>query len=150
MVVHTQRFGDLDVDPATLIQLDEGLLGFPEERHYCLLESTPGGSVRWMQSVERPELAFLVVDPYEFFEEYEVHLSDALAAEMALDRPAEAAVLALLSIQEEKRVTANLLGPVVINTRTRRGKQVVLDDARYGTRHELLLPPARVCAGSAA
>ncbi len=96
-----------------------------------------------MQCVERPELAFLVVGPHEFFADYEVYLGDDTAKEMALQKPEEAAVLALVSIQEGKAVTANLVGPVVVNTRTRRGKQIVLDNDQYTTRHTLCtLAPA--------
>ncbi len=137
MVVQTARFGAVEVDAARLIELEEGLLGFPQERRYCLLQVKEGSPFKWMQSVERPELAFLVVGPHEFFRDYEVFLGDEAAAEMALEKPEDAAVLALVSIQEDQAVTANLMGPVVVNTRTGRGRQIVLDNDKYTTRHRL-------------
>jgi flagellar assembly factor FliW len=137
MVVQTSRFGEVEVDAARIIELEGGLLGFPQERRYCLLEAKAGSPFQWMQSVERPELAFLVVGPHEFFADYEVFLGDETAAEMALEKPEEAAVLALVSVQEDQAVTANLVGPVVVNTRTGRGRQIVLDTDQYTTRHRL-------------
>lgn len=137
MQVKTLRFGEIAVEPSSLLEVPRGLLGFPEERRYCLLEAGNGAPVQWLQSVERPELAFLVISPHEFFPGYEVYLDDEAVAELGLARPEEAAILALLSIQEDKSVTANLVGPIVVNTRTRQGLQVVLDADRYSTRHAL-------------
>ena len=118
MVIQTSRFGEVKVDASRLIELEEGLLGFPQERRYCLLQAKPGSPFHWLQSVERPELAFLVVGPHEFFPDYEVLLGDETARDMALEKPEEAAILTLVSIQEDRAVTANLVGPVVVNTRT--------------------------------
>lgn len=142
MLARTTRFGEIVVEPSSLLELPQGLLGFPEERCYCLLVSGPESPVQWLQSVARPELAFLVVNPHEFFPDYEVFLEDDAAAELGLEQPEEAAILALLSLQEDRSVTANLVGPIVVNTRTRQGLQVVLDADRYSTRHALTPAPA--------
>ena len=137
MLIQTLRFGEIEVDDSRLILLEQGLLGFPEDHQYCLLDTRPDSPLRWLQSAERPELAFLVVDPYDCFTGYEIDVEDAVADELELRGPEEAAVLALVSVQEGPSFTANLLGPVVINTRTGRGRQIVLDSERYTTRHEL-------------
>ncbi len=150
MTIETLRFGSIDVDPSGVITLDDGLIGFPDAQRYCLLEHRPGGSVKWLQSLEHPELAFLVINPHEFFADYEVELADDTARDMHLTEPGDAAVLALVSVQEERRLTANLLGPVVINTRTGRGRQVVLDSDHYTTRHPLGESKPAACACSAA
>jgi flagellar assembly factor FliW len=150
MVVDTVRFGEIEIEPSRVLTLDEGLLGFPEQRRYCLLEHAPGSPVQWLQSVDEPGLAFLVVNPHDFFVDYELELSDELATAMELERPEEAAVLVLVSVQESRRLTANLVGPVVINTRTGRGRQLVLDSDCYTTRHLLGVAAPQACACSAA
>jgi len=135
MVIQTARFGEIDIDPEGIINIEEGLLGFPEENRFCLLETKPGSPFRWFQAVDRGELAFLVINPYDFFSDYEIFLEDEVAEEMMLAKPEDAAVLALVSIQDAESLTANLVGPVVVNTRTGKGMQVVLDGERYSTRH---------------
>ena len=79
MQIETARFGQIEVDSSKIISLDQGLIGFPEERRFCILEDERWGPLRWLQSVERPELAFLVVNPYEFFVDYEVLIDDEVA-----------------------------------------------------------------------
>jgi flagellar assembly factor FliW len=150
MQIETLRFGQIEVQQSLLVDLDEGLIGFPEERRFCILEDDRWGPMRWLQSVDRPDLAFLVVNPYEFFAGYEVLIEDDLAEEMALERPDDAAVLSLVSIQEEGELTANLLGPLVINSRTGRGVQLALNSDCYSTRHSLGKIEPKKRAGSAA
>ncbi len=135
MVIQTVRFGEIEIDDSSIIRLEEGLLGFPEHQLFCLLEGKPGSPFRWLQSIERAALAFLVINPYEFFTDYEIYLDDDTASAMDLSKPEEAGVLALVSVQEGKSLTANLVGPVIVNTRTGRGRQLVLDSERYCTRH---------------
>jgi len=150
MQIETSRFGQIEVDSSRIINLDQGLIGFPEERRFCLLEDERWGPLRWLQSVERPGLAFLVVNPYEFFADYEVIIEDGVAEDMALERPEDAAVLSLVSIQEEGDLTANLVGPLVVNSRTGRGVQLVLDRECYSTRHSLGKVESNRRTGSAA
>jgi len=150
MTIETARFGEIEVEDDRMITLQEGLLGFPEHRRFLLLEHRPGSPLKWLQSVDQPELAFMVVNPHEFFLDYEVDLGDELAAEMGLHCPEQAAVLVIVSVQERQRLTANLLGPVVINTQTGAGRQVVLDSECYTTRHLLAAAVPQTCAACTA
>jgi flagellar assembly factor FliW len=143
--IPTTRFGRLAVDPAEVITLPRGLFGFPAAHRYVLLDHTPGGPFKWLQSVDDPALAFVVVDPYQFFPEYEFELDEERARRLGIDRPEEARILTTVTLRSApKEVTANLLGPLVVGTRTLRAEQLVLDAERYSTRHPLpLLRPAR-------
>lgn len=135
MVIQTTRFGEIDIETERVIELPDGLIGLPEERRFCLLESGLDSPFRWLQSIDRGDLAFLVINPYDFFSDYEIYVADEVAEELKLNQPEEAGVLALVSIQEGKSLTANLIGPVVVNTRTGAGRQLVLENERYSTRH---------------
>lgn len=139
MLVDTCRFGELEIDPDTIIALDEGLFGFTHTRRYCLLEHTPESPFRWLQSVEDADVAFLVVDPMDFFGDYAVELDDAQADNLGLADPDDAAVLNIVTIAENYGdTTVNLLAPIVINTKTRRARQVILENEAYGTQHRLV------------
>ena len=132
----TLRFGAIEIPEEAVLTFRQGLLGFGEAQRFCLLPYAPSHVLRWLQSVDDPTLAFLTVEPHQFFPSYEIVLSDADKRSLELDRSGDAAVLALLTIsRDQEAVTADLAGPIVINIRNRRGRQIVVDDPRYGTRH---------------
>ena len=136
MQIETLRFGAIEIPEEAVLTFPQGLLGFGEAQRFCLLPYAPSHVLRWLQSVDDPTLAFLTVEPHQFFPSYEIVLSDADMRSLELDRPGDAAVLALLTIsRDQEAVTADLAGPIVVNIRNRRGRQIVVDDPRYGTRH---------------
>ena len=133
----TTRFGEITVPADQFIELPGGLLGFETTQQYCLLESSPGSPLQWLQATTDPTLAFVVVNPYAFFPDYAFSIDDADVERLGLQSPEEVATLTLVSINE-RAITTNLLGPIVINRTNRRARQLVLTDSPYTTRHPLL------------
>jgi flagellar assembly factor FliW len=139
MRIATCRFGELEIKPESVFSIAEGLFGFAHARRYCLLEHTPESPFRWLQSVDQPEVAFVVIDPLEFFPDYLVEIADPEAEALGLHSPDDAAILNIVTIAENYRdTTVNLLAPVVVNTRTRKAKQLILANEAYDTKHRLL------------
>ena len=133
--LNTTRFGELEVDPETLIDLPAGLIGFPAAKKFVLLEYTPPFS--WLQCVELPDLAFVVVSAAEFGEEYSFELPFQDRA-VDLNETDDVAIFNLVTIRPDASLsTVNLKAPVVVNLRNRKGRQVILDDPRYPTRMPL-------------
>ena len=132
MQVHSTRFGDIDVDEDRLVRFDEGPLGFPLAVRFALVDVAENEDFYWLQSVDDPELAFLTTVPWPFFPDYAPELPDELRDRLEIIDPVDATVLCLLSVDRDAgEVRANLLGPVVINTRTRKAAQVVLYDQEW-------------------
>ncbi len=139
MNVFTTRFGVIVVDDSAIIETPEGLYGFEEVRKFCLVGNRPSSPFKWLQSLDDSSLAFVVADPFLFFPDYEVFLSDEDTESLALRSPEQAVVLAIVTVPSKPwRVTANLVAPLVLNVETRQARQVVLTDPRYTTRHRLL------------
>jgi flagellar assembly factor FliW len=135
----TTRFGDLEVRDEDVIQVPEGILGFGSDKRYVLLEDPQQEPFLWFQSLDDPQLAFVLVDPHLFFPDYQVAISREEIADLELKDASEARILVVLVVSEDPgKITANLKGPLVLNPRTRQAKQVVLLDEQYGTRHPLL------------
>ena len=143
MQITTTRFGTIEVRDDALLSFPEGLLGFETVQQYCLLEHVPGSPFLWLQATTNPSLAFVTVDPFEFFHEYDVAINDADAEYLRLESPEEVRVLTIVTIGEGI-VTTNLVGPIVVNHKLGLARQVVLSDYRYGTRHSLLASPEPV------
>lgn len=148
--ITTSRFGELDIDPSRIITFTEGILGFPRDLRYVLLEREGNSPFAWLQSLDTPELAFVLVDPLTFLPDYRVEISPEDARELGIHDPESTAVLCIVTISEGgASVTANLLGPIVINPTTMRARQVVLFDSQYSVQYDLLAAiPHKQAAGA--
>lgn len=141
MLIDTTRFGQVKVDEDNLLTFTQGVLGFETIQEYCLLEHKPGSPFLWLQATVNPPLAFVVVDPFTFITDYELTISDADAGHLQLEGPEDVRILTIVTISGGE-ISTNLVGPILINHRLRLGRQIVLSDSRYCTRHSLL-PLAR-------
>lgn len=137
MNVETTRFGVVDVDEARVLHFAAGLLGFSSYKNYVLLQPDEEGVFFWLQSVEAPELAFVVTDPSMWVEGYEATIRREQTDELGLKSLSDAQVLVIVN-KYEHQLTANLQGPLVINGGNHRAMQLVLADKRWTTRHEIV------------
>ncbi|GIK15154.1 MAG: flagellar assembly factor FliW [Planctomycetota bacterium] len=140
MIIQTSRFGQLVVDDARLITFPEGILGFPQQRDYALIQTGEGSAFYWLQSVDRPELAFVVCDPRLFVSDYQVPVNREELAGIGIADSSDAQVFIIVN-KVNGMLTGNLQGPLVINVASRQARQWVLSDRRYGTRHPLMRLP---------
>lgn len=109
-----------------LWEFPEGLLGFPDLRRFALVSILGAEPFRLLASVDRPDFALVVVKPQVFVSQYELELSAAEVAPLALEDPRDAEILATVVLPaKEEPLRLNLRGPIVMNPRTRRGVQRV-------------------------
>ena len=138
MLIQSTRFGEINVSEETIFKFLHGLPGFPEEKEFALLPYQPDSPFNFMQSLQDPDLAFMVVEPFLFFREYTFELEDQAAAELGISEQNPPQIFTIVTIPESvEAMTANLLAPVVINNRDRTALQIVLDGRNYTTRHRL-------------
>ncbi|MGN6331584.1 MAG: flagellar assembly protein FliW [Motilibacteraceae bacterium] len=111
-----------------VIDLVSPIAGFPEHRRFVLVQLDDAGLLSALRSVDDPDLRFLVVPPAPFFPGYEPEIDDEWAERLQLRRQDEALVLIIVTPGPTAAdSTANLLAPVVVNTRTRVAAQVLLE-----------------------
>jgi flagellar assembly factor FliW len=137
MIIETSRFGPLEVDERRLIQFPKGILGFPDQQEYALIQTAENSVFYWLQAVQRPDLAFVVCDPRLFVPDYVVPVKLEELTQIGLSEPSSAQVFTIVN-KVDGLLTGNLQGPLVINVETRAGRQLVLSDRRYSTRHPLM------------
>ena len=137
MNIQTSRFGPLEVDGERLITFEQGVLGFPNQKQYALIQTGEGSGFYWLQAVDRPELAFVVCDPRLFVPDYNVPVKADELERLGLKDFNKAQVFIIVNKVGDV-LTGNLQGPVVINVETRQARQLVLSDRRYSTRHPLM------------
>ena len=147
MHVRTTRFGTVEIAEDRVITFPKGLLGFPSQTRYCLLEPGDDACFFWLQSLDEPSLAFVVTDPSLFVPDYSVPVRPEQMGDLSLGRLEDAQVFVIVN-KVDQQLTGNLQGPLVINTITRKGEQMVLAEKRWTTRHPLVkvAPAARAAS----
>ncbi|MFM9996801.1 MAG: flagellar assembly protein FliW [Phycisphaerales bacterium] len=148
MDVRTTRFGTVRIADDRVVTFPRGLLGFPRATRYCLLEPGDDAAFFWLQSIDEPSLAFVVTDPSLFLGDYSVPIRPEQASDLALDTLEDAQVFVIVN-KVDQQLTGNLQGPLVVNTKTRVGEQLVLAEKRWTTRHPLVRVDAAARAASA-
>lgn len=139
MIIRTERFGDLEAGEDRIIHFTVGMPGFCHLYRYVLVEQREQLPFRWLQAVDDPGLAFLVIRPEEFLPSYEPPVPEAELQGLGLESLQEAEVYCLVAVPEDPRqMTANLRAPVLINPKNRKARQVILADGGYAIKHRLL------------
>jgi flagellar assembly factor FliW len=137
----TKYFGPVSYGADAAIEFPAGLPGFESRRRFLPVEEAAHRPLIFLQSLEEPRLCFITVPVLALDPGYCVKLSAEDLAILGVEKaPAmgkEALCLAVVSMAEGARPTANLLAPIVVSWATRRAVQAVRDDALYGCCHPL-------------
>jgi len=133
---------DFDTPPANEILLPNGIIGFGAYRRAELLYLPDHLPFLWMKLHGAADhIHFIVIEPGGIVPGYEPEIFDEDAERLDLRTPAEAMVLNIVTLQRQNPVeaTANLIGPVIVNRRTRIGRQLVISNySRYSAHHALV------------
>jgi flagellar assembly factor FliW len=143
MEIQTTRFGWMNVDEQQLINFPRGLLGFPGHKQFALVQTGEENYFFWLQSVDDPNLAFVLTDPSIFFKDFQVPVRDEISSELQLADPNFLQVFAICN-KVGDWLTGNLLGPLVVNNQNRLAMQVVLTEKKWTTRQPLMRLQAEV------
>jgi flagellar assembly factor FliW len=138
--IATKNFGDIVVREEQIITFSPGLLGFSEFHRYVLIEHGQDSPFLWLQSLDKPDLAFVVMDPVFVLPDYQVGSINGVQKELEVNSIQDLKVLVILTIPpgRPQDMTANLMGPLLINLANRRGKQLVLESSPYSHKHRVL------------
>lgn len=137
--VNTVRFGEIEVDEAKILHFKEGIPAFENEHEFLLIPYEKESPILFMQSLQTPDLAFLVTSPFVFFPDYSFEIEDDVTDDLEIENEDDLLIYSILTVPggEVKKMTANLMAPVVINSKNMLSKQVVLDKSPYQTKHAL-------------
>ena len=140
--IYTKRFGEIEIEEEKIIYFPHGILGFPDTKRYIVLNhfNKPDVPFKWLQSVDNPDLAFVITDPMLFYPDYAPVINKQDLKELGLTKPSECGIITIVTIPhgDPEKMTANLQGPVILNLTTREAKQIVLTGEEYQVRSPLL------------
>lgn len=148
MNVASTRFGLITVPTEKVLTFPSGVLGFPEWTRYVMLDHDTDAPFKWLHCVEEASLAFVVVDPAVFHQNYQIEISAEARVEVEGSETDELSLVVILTIPSDdpSAVTANLRGPLLMNPRTQLCKQLVLAED-YPTRYPVFSTSTHVESG---
>ena len=142
--VQTKYFGTLPHVEESAFDFPQGLPAFEEEKVFVLIEAPEKAPLVFLQSMLRPSLCFVAFPILVVDKQYQLAIAPEDLEELGLDprrQPtlgSEVIVLALLTLHDDFPATANLMAPIVLNVKARRGLQAIRRDARYSHEHPII------------
>jgi flagellar assembly factor FliW len=137
--IDTKYHGSVEIIESEVLTFQKGIPGFPSEKQFALLPLSEDDIFYVMQSIPTPGLAFVLSSPFNFFGEYDFDLEETVIAELDLESENDVLVYSILTIQDPfEKTTANLQAPIIINSKNRRAKQVILYNEQYNTKHPII------------
>lgn len=140
MKLDTKNFGIIEFDDSEIICFPDGLPGFENDKQFIILNHPDSDSpFKWLQSVDNTDLAFVIINPFLFKPDYEFDIPKHILEKLKIKEEKEVLVYSIVVVPEDiTKMTANLLGPIIINSKEKLGKQIIVDDNRYKTKHYIL------------
>lgn len=139
MNINAKYFGSVSFQENDLIFFPEGLLGFESYQSFLPIPlQEENDTLISLQSIDNENLSFIIINPFVFFPEYAPILSEKDKKELNIQSEDDLSYYAICVINESlSSSTANLKAPIVINAKSRVGKQIILDSQIYSFRHPI-------------
>lgn len=141
MKIQTKFLGEVEIQQSEIITFKNGLPGFQEYTKYILLGLDADLPIALLQSIEDEKIGFVVGFPFAFKPDYAFDLSEEDKEQLQIEEESEVATYTVITLKENfVDSTINLLAPIIINTKQKLGKQIVLQDSeKYPLRYQIAI-----------
>jgi flagellar assembly factor FliW len=140
MTIKTRGFGEIDIDENKVITFDEGIPGMPHLKKYLLMsDRIENSNLYWLQSIEDTDIAFVMMDIFPLMPDYSPSLPESKLDELGIDENHKDYLIFNIAVvpKELKKITVNLKAPVIINTLTNKGMQLICSNDEYPIKYYL-------------
>lgn len=145
MNIKTRDFGYIAVNEEDEITFTCGMYGFEEYKKYVILKDSPEDDVMYLQSLENSDLSFVLIDPYAVATGFDPSVNEEDLNDLETAGESELKFLVIAIIKEEiKDSVVNLKSPIALNPKTRKAKQVILQNS-YPLRYNILQEGDSIC-----
>lgn len=139
MKLETAQFGTISYIEKEVILFEDGLFGFEDKRKFLLIDGGKDSYFSFLQSIDEPGLCFVIANPKEIITDYLLSISQLDYDHLEIKSPEMVEDFVIITIPENlDEISANLLGPIVINCETMKGKQVISQNQSFTTKHKIL------------
>ncbi len=141
MKIKSSIFDEIEFDEKDIIVLEHGLIGLSNLRRFVLMDFEDETAFHWFQSVDEPDMGFVVSEPTLFDGEYTFAIDRKIKEELEIGTGDDIVVMSIVTIKDkDSAITGNLLGPIVVNATRHRGAQIALNPEDYSTATPLRQP----------
>ena len=139
MTFQHAKFGEVTVGRDEVVSFPSGLPGFDRCRRYGMIALEEEAPFLRLLSMDNPSVGFVLINPLLVWSDYNPQIGKEDLEGLEITSSEELAVYCIVTLSPvHQQVTANLKGPVLINTRTQQARQMILVDERYHTKHSIL------------
>lgn len=131
------RFGEVEYDPESILHFPTGLVGLPHLKNFVVMPNKKEGPLFWIQSVDDPQMAFILTDPTNFFLEYKVIPDTNEQSTLGVTSSDNTLNLSVVTVSPAKEITLNLAAPIIYSPQTNKAIQVILEGSDYSSQAKL-------------
>lgn len=135
MTIETSLFGTITIEKDKIINFQDGIIGFSELKKFTLMvdeDNSDSKKVFWLQSLDEPDFAMPVVDPFAIFEEYNPVVEDEWFKSLGEHTEDDLLVFLTMVVPEDiTKMTVNQKAPLIINTKTNQACQIIIEGEEY-------------------
>ena len=132
MIIESVRFGQLEIPDDKIITMQRPILGFESLVNFCLIQREDMAPFHWFHSIEDPSIAFIVLNPAVFYEDYRIEVNPKEIAELEIAELKSVETYVVVTVPEDPtKMSVNLQGPILVNTENGFAKQLVLVNSDY-------------------
>lgn len=141
MRIETKIFGTVEITDDKIITFENGIIGFPELKHFTLLHDDEAGTdagIRFLQSMEEPGFAMPVMDPLIVKQDYDPVVEDELLAGIGELNENNLLVMVTVTVPSDlTKMSVNLQGPIIINVGKRLAVQLIVENKDYPVKYPI-------------
>jgi flagellar assembly factor FliW len=131
------RFGEIEYDPDNLLHFPAGLIGLPNLQRFVVMPNKKEGPLFWIQSIDDPDMAFVLTDPSNFYPTYRVQPEPSEKQRLQIENGDDCYVLVVVTVPRDQKITLNLAAPILFAPKTNRALQIILEDSDFSSRTPL-------------
>ena len=153
MTITTKIFGEITIEDDKIIHFEKGIVGFSDLTDFTLIfdsDDKEDAPIRWLQSIQEPGFAMPVMDPLLVKPDYSPEIADELLVGLGDLTPDNMLVVTTVTVPSDiKKLTTNLMAPIIVNTENLKACQVIVDGDDYPVKFPIypVLQAARKKAG---
>ncbi|MEO5359769.1 MAG: flagellar assembly protein FliW [Nitrospirota bacterium] len=145
MKINTTRFDVVEVDEERIINFPRGVIGFKNLTRFCLLPYKE--PIQWLQSVDDPDVAFIVSNPFVLFNNYAFKVEDFVEEYLDCKDVGDLLVFVIL-IVENNQLYANLRSPILLNSKNLKAAHLYIEDDTVSIKSPVMYTPSCGCGCS--
>lgn len=140
MKIATKHFGEVEIEEEKIVVFEHGVFGFENNKRYVIFseDETSRNGLCWLQSIDDSDFALPVINPIFWYPDYSPEIDDNRIAQIGEVVEEDLNVFSVVVITGElETMTTNLKAPILVNVKTKKGMQVIVENEEYQIKHNL-------------